>query len=40
MLREALGPSFVDAYVKLRMVKWQDYMSHLTEWERERSLDV
>jgi glutamine synthetase type III len=40
MLREALGPSFVDSYVKLRMVEWQDYMSHLTEWERERSLDV
>jgi glutamine synthetase len=40
MLREALGASFVDSYVKLRMAEWQDYMSHLTQWERERTLDV
>jgi glutamine synthetase len=40
MLREALGSPFVASYVKLRMAEWQDYMSHLTEWERERSLDV
>ena len=40
MLRAALGAPFVDAYVKLRMAEWQDYMSHLTDWERERSLDV
>jgi glutamine synthetase len=40
MLRGALGSLFVDSYVKLRLAEWQDYMSHLTEWERERSLDV
>jgi glutamine synthetase len=40
MLREALGAPFVDAYVKLRMAEWHDYMSYLTDWERERSLDV
>ena len=40
MLRETLGAPFVDAYVKLRMDEWRDYMSHLTEWERERTLDV
>ena len=40
MLRAALGSPFVDSYVKLRMAEWQDYMSHLTDWERERSLDV
>jgi glutamine synthetase type III len=40
MLREALGTPFVDSYVKLRMAEWQDYTAHLTEWERERSLDV
>src|SRR5271168_3363941 len=38
MLRKALGPAFVDSYVKLRMAEWQDYMSYLTDWER--SLDV
>jgi len=40
MLREALGAPFIDSYVKLRMAEWQDYMAYLTDWERERSLDV
>jgi len=26
--------------VKLRMAEWLDYMSHLTDWERDRTLDV
>jgi glutamine synthetase len=38
-LREALGGGFVDSYLKLRMAEWQDYMRHLTQWERERTLD-
>jgi glutamine synthetase len=38
--REALGSGFVDAYVKLQMAHWTDYMRHLTEWEREHTLDV
>lgn len=40
MLREALGAAFIDAYVKLRLAEWQDYMAHLSEWERDRTLDV
>jgi glutamate---methylamine ligase len=39
-LRQALGSGFVDSYVKLRMAEWNDYMRHLTEWERDRTLDV
>ena len=39
-LREAFGSGFVEAYVKLRMAHWSDYMRHLTEWEREHTLDV
>jgi glutamine synthetase len=39
-LRETLGAGFVDSYVKLRMVQWADYMRHLTEWERDHTLDV
>ena len=31
---------FVASYVKLRTAEWQDYMRHLTDWERERTLDV
>ncbi len=40
LLREALGSDFVDAYVKLRMAQWNEYTGHLTEWEREHTLDV
>jgi glutamine synthetase len=40
LLREALGAGFVDSYVKLRMAQWNDYMQHLTEWEREHTLDA
>jgi glutamine synthetase len=39
-LRKALGSDFVDSYVKLRMAQWSDYMRHLTEWEREHTLDA
>ena len=28
-----------DSYVKLRMAEWQDYTRHLTQWERDRTLD-
>ena len=40
MLRAALGAPFVDAYLKLRMAEWRDYTSHLSDWEREHTLDV
>jgi glutamine synthetase len=40
LLREALGAGFVDSYVKLRMAQWNDYMRHLTEWERDHTLDA
>jgi len=40
VLREALGAAFVDSYVKLRMAQWHDYARHLTEWEREHTLDA
>jgi glutamine synthetase len=40
MLRDALGSAFVDSYVKLRMTQWKDYMRHLTDWEREHTLDA
>jgi glutamine synthetase type III len=38
-LRGALGEPFSIAYLKLRNAEWQDYMRHLTQWERERTLD-
>ena len=40
VLREAFGSGFVEAYVKLRMAHWSDYMRHFTEWSVEHTLDV
>jgi glutamine synthetase type III len=39
-LQEALGMEFSKAYVKLRMIEWNDYCSHFTAWERNNALDV
>jgi glutamine synthetase len=40
VLRSALGDAFADAYVKLRQQDWDAYARHLTQWERETTLDV
>jgi glutamine synthetase len=39
LLRRELGAEFVDAYVKLKMVEWNDYARTLTDWERKQTLD-
>ena len=38
-LRAALGAPFADAYVKLKMQDWNGYARHLTQWERDTTLD-
>ena len=38
-MRNGLGAEFVDAYAKLRRAQWTDYTRHLTDWERETTLD-
>jgi glutamine synthetase len=38
-LREQLGDSFVDSYCKLKYTDWNSYSRHLTEWERQNTLD-
>jgi len=40
VLRDGLGAAFTEPYLKLRMAQWQDYMRHLTDWEREHTLDA
>jgi glutamine synthetase len=40
VLRETLGDSFIGSYAKLRMQQWHEYRRHLSEWEREHTLDV
>jgi len=39
VLKEGLGASFFDSYTKLRMADWNAYSRHLTDWEREVTLD-
>ena len=39
VLREGLGDEFVSAYLKLKYDDWNKYSRHLTEWERETTLD-
>jgi len=39
VLRHGLGAEFVDGYLTLKTDEWNDYMRHMTSWERERTLD-
>jgi glutamine synthetase len=39
VLRAGLGEAFADAYTKLKYAEWNGYARHLTEWERQTTLD-
>jgi glutamate---methylamine ligase len=39
VLRQGLGDEFSAAYLKLKYEDWNQYSRHLTEWERETTLD-
>ncbi|MGE4482872.1 type III glutamate--ammonia ligase [Acidocella sp.] len=38
-LKTALGASFVSSYAKLKHGEWNAYAAHLSEWERQATLD-
>ncbi|SNB72143.1 gamma-glutamylmethylamide synthetase [Arboricoccus pini] len=38
-MRAMLGDAFVNGYAKLKHEEWNAYSRHLTEWERETTLD-
>ncbi|WP_439815253.1 type III glutamate--ammonia ligase [Zavarzinia sp. CC-PAN008] len=38
-LGAALGPEFTTGYLKLKHAEWNDYCRHLTQWERDHTLD-
>ena len=38
-LSAALGQATVDAFIKLKMRDWNDYAAHLSQWERDNTLD-
>ncbi len=39
-LKAVLGEELVQAYLKLKMQEWHAYTAHLSEWERQNTLDV
>jgi glutamine synthetase len=38
LLKQSLG-EYVPAYLKLKHQEWNDFSRHLTDWEREMTLD-
>ena len=38
-LSSTLGESFTSSYAKLKRQEWDDYMRHLSQWERDQTLD-
>lgn len=38
-LREAFGDEFCTAFVKLKTAEWNAYAAHLSDWERDNTLD-
>ncbi|WP_041369164.1 type III glutamate--ammonia ligase [Methylocella silvestris] len=39
VVKEGLGEAFVTSYAKMKHQEWQDFTRHLTDWEREQTLD-
>jgi glutamine synthetase type III len=39
-LKRMLGAEFSDAYIKMKTTEWNSYSSHLTQWERDNTLDI
>ena len=39
VLKEAFGEAVVSSYLKLKYDDWNAYCRHLTEWERQTTLD-
>lgn len=39
VLRDAFGKEVIASYLKLRNDEWNDYCRHLTDWERQHTLD-
>ena len=39
LLRDAWGDDTVDAYVKIKLEEWKAFGRHLTQWERDTTLD-
>ena len=39
VIRDAIGGDIIDSYCNMKESEWNNYMSHLSEWERNNTLD-
>ncbi len=39
IIRQALGDELIDTIIRFRTAEWEDYSFHLTDWERQNTLD-
>ena len=39
VLRTAMGDELIDSYCKLKLEEWRSYSAHLSQWERDYTLD-
>ena len=39
VINEAFGRDQIKSYIKLKMDEWNDYSRHMTQWERDQTLD-
>ena len=39
ILKEELGADLIEAYIKLKMMEWSQFTNHLSEWEKQTTLD-
>jgi len=39
VIRDSMGDDLINAFIKLKMEEWADYTAHLSEWERQHTLD-
>ncbi|KGJ01896.1 type III glutamate--ammonia ligase [Paracoccus versutus] len=39
-LKAAMGEDFSAAYIKMKTQEWNSYCGHLTQWERDNTLDI
>ena len=40
VLKDSLGDAFVSGYLKLKTEEWNAFSRHLTQWERDTTLDI
>jgi glutamine synthetase len=37
--KAAMGDELVDGFIKMKTAEWNSYVSHLTQWELDHTLD-